>query len=280
MPESVHMLSWPETEQKWHDEVLEGDMQIAKEIIEVSYAARQAARIKIRQPLRRLRVVSEKEQVNQALQRLMGVVLEQTNVKDVEIITAKEEEEMKSVKLVPNRAVLGPIFKQKSGKVATLIEGLEGRTTLEALNRGAVVTLNLDGEEIELRREYMSVKELPPENFKGTDSKYGKVYVDTTIDKNLMAEGLMRDIVRRVQEMRKKANLKVDAYINLTIQAPNTESTELLKGRSRQIASEVRAKTMEVRTGGVLSSEIVEEWEIEGERFMIGINSLSDKNEG
>lgn len=274
MPESVHMLAWPQPELTRIDGMLEADMEIAKEVIEVSYAARQSARMKLRQPLMRLKVVSDDEKVKQALRSLRGVILEQTNVKDLEIITSEEENRMKDVVLVPERAVLGPIFREKSGKVADLISGLMGKATIEALDKGEEILLEPEGEKIKLMRNYFSVKERLPENFKGMKSKYGAVYIDTTKNKELISEGLMRDIIRRIQEMRKRANLKVEAYIKVTILAPNEENRELLSDTSADIATEVRAKEMSITSSGTLNAGIVEEWEIEEDKFVIGIEEL------
>ncbi|MGA2573465.1 MAG: isoleucine--tRNA ligase [Candidatus Methanomethylicaceae archaeon] len=274
MPESVHMLGWPKQEGAWKDESLETDMEIAKEVIEASYSARQSARVKIRQPLMRLKVVSDEERVREAMKRLRGIVLEQTNVKEVEVITPREEEEMKGVVLSPNRAALGPIFRARSGRVAELIAGLDGKATLDALSRGEPVLLDLDGEKIELKKDYVTVQEKLPENYKGVKSRFGVVYIDTTKSKDLIAEGLMRDIVRRVQEMRKKANLRVDAYIKVIIFTPNEENRELLLGKAMEISMEVRAKEFAVTAKEAMKAKFVEEWEIEEDKFTIGIDEL------
>ena len=272
-PESVHMLDWPKVQHRWLNDTLEKDMEIAREVIEVSYAARQSSRVKIRQPLLRLGVVSSDDNVGQALQRMREVVLEQANVKELQIITAEEEGRIREMTLVPNRAVLGPRFRKRSGEVAELISGLEAKPTLDALNRGEAVVVELGGEKIKLEKEFFSTQEKLPENLKGMESRFGRVYIDVTRNKDLISEGLMRDIVRRVQEMRKKADLKVEAYIKVVISTPSEENRELLVGRSKDIASEVRAKEMNIIQGEV-RSRIVEEWDIEEEKFMIGIEEL------
>ena len=274
MPESVHMLGWPKAESRWLGEEIEGDMEIVKELIEASYSVRQSVRIKIRQPLLRLRVVSDDERVKQAVSRLRGVVLEQTNVKEVEVITAKEEEEMKGVLLSANRSVLGPIFRSKSGKLAELITALDGKSLLESFKQGRPFIVELEGEKIELKKEYVTVQEKLPENFKGVQSRYGMVYVDTTKSRELISEGLMRDMIRRVQEMRKRADLKVNAYIKVAISTPTEESKELLISRSKDIAAEVRAKEITITTRKGIRLHHKEDWDIEGERFVIGIEEL------
>jgi isoleucyl-tRNA synthetase len=274
LPESVHMLQWPFHDGSRVNALLEGEMTMVKEIIEASYSARQSARIKIRQPLARLRVVSDSRDVGRAVEGLRQIILEQSNVKAVEVISTKEEEGMKGVELVPNRSVLGPLFRGRSGKVADGIGRLDGKKVLGDLERKAPVVLDVDGETIELKSEYFQVKEKLPENFKGVKVTCGTVYIDTTKSQELAAEGLMRDLVRRVQEMRKRANLRVDAYIRVAIASPSEENRELVRAKSREIAAEVRAKELAVTEsmGGAMG--FTEEWEIEEDKFTIGIEEI------
>lgn len=271
MPSSVHMLSWPSSVEGRRDVGLEEDMQIVKEIIEASYSARQAARIKTRQPLRRLRVVSKEDSVMRAISRLKRIVLDQANVKDVEVISPEEEEKMKEVKLVANPSVIGPIFRGKTKAVADAISGMDGKEVLRSLREGKTVTFEVEGESFELKKDYVIVQESVSENYKGAGCRYGMVYIDTTKDKELISEGLMRDVIRRIQEMRKRASLKVDAYIKVWIGVSSEEVKGLLTERMTEISSEVRAREMHIGTGCVQNGKYKEEWQIDGEEYFIGI---------
>jgi isoleucyl-tRNA synthetase len=274
LQESVHMLPWPSQDKGRINDLLEGEMTVVKDIIEASYSARQSARIKIRQPLTKLRVVSDSEEVRRAVEGLKQIILDQSNVKAVEVISTKEEEVMKDVELVPNRSVLGPLFRGRSEKVAGWISSLNGKKVLENLEHKIPVVLDIGGESIELRSEYFQVKEKPLENFKGVKAQCGMVYLDTTKNRELAAEGLMRDLVRRIQEMRKKANLKVDAYIRVAISSPSQENRELITAKSNEIAAEVRAKHLVVTEATVSGMGMSEEWEIEEDSFVIGIEEI------
>ncbi|MCQ5362786.1 MAG: isoleucine--tRNA ligase [Candidatus Methanomethylicia archaeon] len=271
MPISVHMLEWPSFDGKWRDAELEGEMEIVKEIIEASYSARQAARIKTRQPLMRLMVVSREESVIRAVSRLKRIVLDQANVKEVEVISPEEEEKMKEIKLVATPSVIGPIFRGKTKIVAEKIEAMDGKEVLRSLREGKTVIFEVDGERFELKKEYVTIQESVPENYKGASCRFGMVYIDTTKDKDLIAEGLMRDVIRRIQEMRKRAALKVDAYIKVWIGVPSEEVKELIKGKAREISTEVRAKEMHVDLGRIEKGSFRDEWQIDGEEFFIGI---------
>jgi isoleucyl-tRNA synthetase len=274
LPESVHMLQWPAQNGGRVNSLLEEEMTIVKEIIEGSYSARQSARIKIRQPLTRLRVVSDSKDVGRAIEGLRQIILDQSNVKSVEVISTKEEEGMKGVELIPNRSVLGPLFRGRSGKVAEGIGRLDGKRVLADLERKTPVVLDVDGEAVELKGEYFQVKEKLPENFKGVKVTCGTVYIDTTKSQELAAEGLMRDLVRRVQEMRKRANLRVDAYIRAAIASPSEENRALIRAKSKEIAAEVRAKELVVAESLERAMGFTEEWEIEEDKFTIGIEEI------
>ncbi len=270
-PLSVHMLGWPVVEKRWRDEELEEDMQIIKEIIEASYSARQSAKIKTRQPLMRLRLVSDEDRVIRAVSRLRRIVLEQANVKEVEVISPEEEEKMKEIRLLANPAVIGPVFRGKSKIVSELISSMNGRDVLRSMRDGRPVFFEVDGEKFELKKEYIIVQESVPDNYKGAACRFGTVYIDTTKDKDLIAQGLMRDIIRRVQEMRKIAALRVDAYINVWIGVPSEEIRGLVSSKMREISTEVRAKGLDVRVGEIPKVAFREAWEIDGEGFVIGI---------
>ncbi|MEM4217635.1 MAG: isoleucine--tRNA ligase [Candidatus Methanomethylicaceae archaeon] len=271
MPISVHMLEWPSFDDKWLAPELEEEMQIVKEIIEASYSARQSARIKTRQPLRRLMVVSKDESVIRAISRLKRIVLDQANVKEVEVLSPDEEEKMKEIKLVANPSIIGPIFRGKTKTVAEIIDRMDGREILRNLREGKAVIFEVDSEKFELKKEYVTVQESVPENYKGAGFRFGTVYIDTTKDKDLMAEGLMRDVIRRIQEMRKRAALKVDAYIKVWVGVPSEEVKGLIMDKIKGISTEVRAKEMYVSIGSIERGTYKDEWQIDGEEFFIGI---------
>lgn len=271
MPISVHMLEWPSFDDKWLAPELEEEMQIVKEIIEASYSARQSARIKTRQPLRRLMVVSKDESVIRAISRLKRIVLDQANVKEVEVLSPEEEEKMKEIKLVANPSIIGPIFRGKTKTVAEIIDRMDGREVLRNLREGKAVIFEVDGEKFELKKEYVTIQESVPENYKGAGCRFGTVYIDKTKDKDLMAEGLMRDVIRRIQEMRKRAALKVDAYIKVWVGVPSEEVKGLIMDKIKGISTEVRAKEMYVSIGSIERGAYKDEWQIDGEEFFIGI---------
>lgn len=269
MPISVHLLDWPKVNGRMRDEELEEDMEIVKEIVEKSYGIRQSSKIKIRQPLRKLIVVSNNEKVIKAISRLKSIILDQANVKNIEVISP-EEERIKSYSLLPNFSVIGPIFREKSKDIAKLIVNMSAEKVIKALKEGVPIVVEFEGETIELKKDYFTIKQILPENYKEERLSFGTIYLDITKDEELMIEGLMRDIIRRIQEMRKRMDLKVDAYIKVWISTTSEEIKNVINRKRIEISTEVRAKEIIMDRGG----KYLEDWEIEGEILTIGIEEV------
>ena len=176
--------------------------------------------------------------------------------------------------LKPNYAVLGPKFKDKTPKVVELLAKLDMREALSKLSTEGKVQLNLDGEVIELDRDCVKLEEMPLEGLAWESFSRGRVYLDTRLDEKLVAEGLARDIVRRIQEMRKEADLKVDAFIEACVVVPNEKALEHLEQHKSYISQETRAKVLNITLSRELSKgmKLVKEWDIGEESFIIGIN--------
>ncbi|MCQ8892133.1 MAG: DUF5915 domain-containing protein, partial [Candidatus Methanosuratincola sp.] len=273
-PESVHMLKWPTPSEERIDPKLEEEMKVVKEVIEASFSTRQAARIKTRMPLLRMKVVTDSESVKAAIERMKGVIEDQANVKEVEVITPEEGWRMKDVILIPNRSILGPVFREKSGRVADAISKLNGKGAMDSFARGEAVWVEVDGVgRVEVKREYVNVQERLPENYRSEKCKYGEIFIDTTRSDELLAEGLARDVVRRIQEMRKRADLNVDDYIKAFVTAPSEDARRALESRATQIAGEVRAKELRISLQEP-DFGTPEAWEIEGEKYTISIEKI------
>ncbi|MEN3036037.1 MAG: isoleucine--tRNA ligase [Candidatus Methanosuratincola petrocarbonis] len=274
MPESVHMLKWPTPSEERMDPKLEEEMKVVKEVIEASFSARQAARIKTRMPLLRMKVVTGSGSVKAAVERMRGVIKDQANVKEVEVITPEEGWRMKDVILIPNRSILGPVFREKSGLVAHAITTLNGKEALEAFERGETVWVEVEGlGRVEVRKDYVNIQEKLPENYRSEKCRHGEIFIDTTRSDELLAEGLARDVVRRIQEMRKRADLNVEDHIRAFVAVPSEDVRRALESRAAEIAGEVRAKELRISLQEP-DFGAPEAWEIDGEKYIISIEKV------
>ncbi|NJE03886.1 isoleucine--tRNA ligase [Thermococcus sp. MV11] len=234
--ESVHMLDWPKVEEGTRDEELEREMEYVRRIVEAGSSARQRARIKLRYPVRRIVVETEDETVAKAVERLNRILRDQLNAK--EVVVGKVERELV---IKPNFAKVGPEFKGDARLVIAWINE-HGR---ELYERGEM-DVELEGKTFHLTREHLSVEEKLPDFLVAEDFEGGRVFVDKTLTRELLAEGLAREFVRRIQEMRKRLDLDVNDRIVVTIETTD-ENRELLSENLDYVKKETRA--VEVRFG-------------------------------
>jgi len=232
--ESVHLEDWPKKDESWVDEELEREMEIVRKIVEAGSAARQRAKIKLRYPVRQILIETEDETTKKAVERLNYLLKDQLNAKEVKI--AKVERE---IRVKPNFAKLGPHFKGDAKLIAKWIDEQNDRELYEKLMQGKL-KVEIEGKEFTIEREHIVVEEELPDFLVGEEFDHGKVFVDKTLTRELMMEGLAREFVRRIQEMRKHLDLDVNDRIMVYIETTE-ENKELLQNMLDYIKGETRA---------------------------------------
>ena len=271
-PESIHLLSWPEVKENLVNEELERQMKIAREIVEAAASARQRAGLKLRIPLRQLVVVSESGEVEETVKSLRELIADLANVKEVVHTAPSEEARFKEYKLLPRWSKLGPAFKAKAKRVAEALSTLPGREVVQALSEKGAYWFTLDGEEVVLLPEHVEAVEEVAERYSRGEFSEGRVYVDIEVTPELAAEGLAREMVRRIQEMRKEMDLEVDAKIYVTIVAPDQESVQALEKFRSYIMEETRAEQLSIAAEPCLEMRgYCRDWDIDGDRFTIAV---------
>ncbi|MEN3055780.1 MAG: DUF5915 domain-containing protein, partial [Candidatus Methanosuratincola petrocarbonis] len=118
-----------------------------------------------------------------------------------------------------------------------------------------------------------TVQEKLPENYRSEKCRHGEIFIDTTRSDELLAEGLARDVVRRIQEMRKRADLNVEDHIRAFVAVPSEDVRRALESRAAEIAGEVRAKELRISLQEP-DFGAPEAWEIDGEKYIISIEKV------
>jgi isoleucyl-tRNA synthetase len=236
-------------------------------------SARQSLRLKLRQPVRELIVFTENPKAKRAVNRLSDVILEATNAKSLSCPDVKDERTIKRIRVTPNFRCIGPLFKDKAHKVGEAIRRLDGTQVLAQIEEKGFYELELEGERLRLTPEMVSLIEEMPEGFAKGEFEGGRIYVDSRLTEELRREGLARDVIRRIQEMRRIIDLPVDAFIDLYVITPGVEESEWLKGYASYIAEEVRAQRLTLTHDhqAVVDGYFDREWMIDGKPFRIGI---------
>jgi len=275
LPESIHMCDWPVVLTEFVDENRIEHMSVVKSIVEASISARQSARIKLRHPLRELVVLSDDSRVKVAVEFFKNVLYEQANVKEVKVLPRDHEHEFMRIKITPNPAVLGPKLKDKMPLLSKLLETIDPREVKDALERDGVYRVTLNGESFDLTSEDLKIVEEVAEGYVKSSFGLGVVYLNVKLTEELVAEGLAREVVRRLQEMRKELDLPIEAYINAYVATPNQETLNMLKLMEWYILREVRVKELILTARSPPYKAAYEKlWRIDGEEYRMGITPI------
>jgi isoleucyl-tRNA synthetase len=213
--ESVHHCAWPQADLSVVDEPLLDQMGLARQVASLGLSARNSEGLKVRQPLAKVLVYAGPRRELGA--ELVDIVTDELNVKDFQFV--QEARQLVDYQVLPDNKLLGPRFGAKFPKVRAALSAADAETIAEAVQAGSPVHLEVDGETVELLPEEVLVQTQPAEGLAVASDRQATVALDTTITPELRAEGLAREIVRRVQAMRKNAGFKIEDRIQTYYQA-------------------------------------------------------------
>ncbi|AKH96655.1 isoleucine--tRNA ligase [Halanaeroarchaeum sulfurireducens] len=254
---TVHMCDWPEPRETLRDTALEQDVAILRDIEEAGSHARQQAGRKLRWPVTRVVVDTEDDRVVTALERHGDLLAERLNARRVELIDPAGTWGDLRYTATADMGVLGPEFGEDAQDIMNAINAAKVDERNLALFREAVEEEL--GEPVELTYDMIEFEEITPEDVAGSDFEGGTIYVDATLTDVVESEGYAREVIRRVQELRKDLDLDLDAEIALEIVVYDERVGELIAEREDLIASEVRARELRDVEDGLR-----EQYEIEG----------------
>jgi isoleucyl-tRNA synthetase len=210
-PESVHLCDWPVADESLLSPRLHDETALVMRMVNLGRAAREKAQIRVRQPLGVLyaRVGSEREA--EALQRLAGQVLEELNVKRLELLPA--ESDMLVYALKPQMKVLGPKHGKLAQKVLAALRAVDPQAGVEALRDRGELVLDVEGQPVTLLPEEVEVEAGAREGYVAAEERGAVAVIETTLTPELLAEGLVRDLTHLVQDVRKHAGLAIEDSI-------------------------------------------------------------------
>jgi isoleucyl-tRNA synthetase len=279
-PESIHMLDWFSGSEELIDTMLEQEMDIIRSFDEGQANARQAGKRKLRWPVTECVVVTDNNEVVSALKNLNVICRERANARAVHVVRGKYDRI--GWRAEPVMKALGPAFGKRAPLVRDLIKETDATTLKDALDHGTSVTLRTEKESFEITPGQVTfVDELPPGLFQAPMTG-GTIYVDVTLTPDLEAEGYAREIIRRIQEMRKQLDLRVEDYISAGVVIPDERVSQLISEFWREgIRDDVRAESLVLSTGGPEGVpgtwDLEQEWDVEGVTMVIGISQLPDQ---
>ena len=258
-PESIHLCDWPKKDESFIDPELEANMAAVLDIVVLGRSARNAANIKNRQP-----VASMYVQGKALPDMYVSIIADELNVKEIKFVD--DASSFISYRVKPQLKTLGPRYGKLLPKINQYLAGEGvGNAVVAAHNRGESYKFDIDGTEISLAAEDVLVSTEENAGFVTVTEHDLSVVLDTNLTPELIEEGFVREIVSKVQTMRKEAGFEVTDHIVLS-----HHGNSLIEGIFARHGAEIAADTLadSIKLG---SAGYVKDWEINGESVTLGV---------
>ena len=266
-PVSVHLTAWPERVALTAEAIdLLADMALARQVVTLGHSARQGANIKLRQPLARALVVLPDPEKRARLSHLESLVADELNVKT--LIMTSEEAELVAYRLLPDNRRLGPRLGKRFPATRQALAAIDALAAVRQLRAGQPLTLAVDGERVELAPEDVLIQTTPRTGLAVAADAGITVAVDTALDEKLLQEGLAREVIRRIQNLRKEAGFAIEDRI-ITEYAAEGDLARAIAA----CAEVIRTETLSLQLNATArpAGEAVQEDVIDEDRLVIGV---------
>ena len=261
--ESIHLCDFPEVKEEWIDKELEDDMEELLKIVVLGRAARNTANIKNRQPIGTMYVKADKEMG----EFYTDIIADELNVKEVKF--ASDVESFISYSFKPQLRTVGPKYGKLLNGIRKALSEINGTEAMNELRSTGLLTLDIDGNKAELSEEDLLIETAQTEGYVTEADGDISVVLDTNLTPELIEEGFVREIVSKVQTMRKEAGFEVMDKIHIYAK-DNDKILELMKNHKEEIMSEVLAEDMTLGT----TDGYVKEWNINKEPVVLGVAKM------
>jgi isoleucyl-tRNA synthetase len=270
--DSVHMLDWPEADDMWRDPQLETQIEIVRAVEEAGSNARQQAERKLRWPVQRIIVDTDSVDVATAVEQQSALIEARLNARTIELVEPGDSWGDLQYSAEADMSLLGPEFGDQAGAVmGALNDARVDEPSLDALEAAVADAL---GEDVDLTEEMVEFVRETPDEVAGVEFSLedgdGVVYVDTTLTEDIESEGYAREVIRRVQEMRKDLELDIEEEIHLEFTVDDDRVADLVRQHESLIADEVRAAGFDDVEDGHRR-----EWDVEDVQIEIAIEPLA-----
>ncbi len=262
-PESIHLCDFPTVNEAWIDKDLEADMKELLEIVVLGRACRNTVNIKNRQPIGTMYVKAEKKMS----EFYTDIIADELNVKEVKF--ADDVESFISYSFKPQLRTVGPKYGKLLGGIRQALTDINGTAAMNELRTNGVLKLDINGNDVELTEEDLLIETAQTEGYVSESDGETSVVLDTNLTPELIEEGFVREIISKIQTMRKEAGFEVMDKIVVYAHG-NDKIQDVMKTHEDEIKSEVLADEMVLgETDGY-----VKEWNINKEAVTMGVKKL------
>ncbi len=257
-PESVHLCSFPVANEEWIDAELEKNMELVLDIVVLGRSCRNAANIKNRQPIGTMFVKAEASLSD----FYKAIIAEELNVKNVEF--TEEVKNLTSYSFKPQLRTLGPKYGKFIGEIREALINLDGNTAMEELEANGILKLQLSEVVAELEKEDLLIETAQVEGFESVSDGGITVVLDTNLTDELIEEGFVREILSKIQTMRKDSGFEVQDNIKISY-CGSDKIDKIIKANQEEISAQALAASIECTENGG------KEWNINGEKLIISV---------
>lgn len=262
-PESVHLCDFPVANEAWINKELEDDMEDVMDVVVIGRACRNAANIKNRQPIGNMFIKAPWT----LGEFYIDIVKEELNVKNVEF--KDDVRAFTSYTFKPQLKTLGPKYGKILNDIRKALSEIDGNEAMEQINSSGSLKLNINGTDIELEKADLLIDMAQTEGYASDSNNGVTVVLDTNLTPELVEEGFVREIISKIQQMRKEAGFEVMDKITVSFEG-NIKISELVKRNEEMIKSDVLADS-------VLYENVkgfIKEWNINGESVRMGVEKI------
>ena len=261
--ESIHLCEFPAVNEAWIDKKLEADMKELLEIVVLGRACRNTANIKNRQPIGTMFVKAE-----QKMDKFYtDIIADELNVKDVKF--ADDVESFISYSFKPQLRTVGPKYGKLLGGIRQALTDIDGSKAMADLRANGVLVLDIDGNKVELTEEDLLIETAQTEGYVTESDGDTSVVLDTNLTEELLEEGFVREIISKVQTMRKEAGFEVMDKIRIFVK-DNEKIMNLMNSHAEEIKAEVLAQDIVL---GEMDG-YTKEWSINKEQVTLGVSKI------
>ena len=262
-PESIHLCDYPVADNSLIDKSLEDSMDEVLNVVVLGRAARNAANIKNRQPIGNMYIKAE-ETLGELYTQ---IIREELNVKNVEF--REDVENFVSYSFKPQLKTVGPKYGKLLGKIREVLTNLDGAKAMAELKSNGSLDFDFDGEKVSLTNEDLLIDTVKSDNYISEGNNKVTIVLDINLTKELLDEGFLRELISKVQTMRKEAGFEVVDHIELFLK-DNAKLIDIVKVNETELMSEVLCD--KITYGNIKGYE--KEWNLNGENVVVGVKKI------
>lgn len=261
-PTSIHLADFPESDPDLLHPQVEAQMELALNAVVLGRACRNTANIKNRQPLARM-YLQLKEDLSP---EFLNIIKEELNVK--EVLATDEVRAFTTYRFKPQLRTVGPKYGKLLGQIQKALKEVDGNQAMDDLKANGFLGFHFNGEEVKLTEEDLLIESIKQEGYESATNQDMTVVIDTSLTPDLIEEGYLREVISKIQTMRKEADFQVTDRITFTC-GPNPKLNDLVQKYTHVIQAETL--TDEVNIGSYPVTGFSKEWDINGERVVLGV---------